>query len=214
VSVALAQYAADVRGYGHKSAADVRGRGPCARRYRHICLPLESDFVSERNIKNIGGKTLPDIDPSQVPTCLPGSRGVCEAFWHRRDLVTPPRINCCPPRRPWNEGRTIPWRRQSCESRQCEGNQSTGFKNLGGKGAQAEIEGKTVFLGSKLLMTENKIDPRRAWRKIRGIAGRWRVGRSSRCGRQARGFDRHCRCSKATAVDPIKALRARRRGRS
>lgn len=67
-----------------QSAADVRGRGPCARRYRHICLPLESDFVSERNIKNIGGKTLPDIDPSQVPTCLPGSRGVCEAFWHRR----------------------------------------------------------------------------------------------------------------------------------
>jgi hypothetical protein len=73
---------------------------------------------------------------------------------------------------------------------------STGFKNLGGKGAQAEIEGKTVFLGSKLLMTENKIDPRRAWRKIRGIAGRWTDGRSSRCGRQARGFDRHCRCSK------------------
>jgi hypothetical protein len=89
---------------------------------------------------------------------------------------------------------------------------STGFKSLGGKGAQAEIEGKTVFLGSKLLMTENKIDPRRAWRKIRGIAGRWTDGRS-RCGRQARGFDRHCRCSKATAVDAIKALRARRRGR-
>ena len=67
-----------------QSAADVRGRGPCARRYRHICRPLESAFVSERNIKNIGGKTLPDIDPSQVPTCLPGSRGVCEAFWHLR----------------------------------------------------------------------------------------------------------------------------------
>ena len=35
---------------------------------------------------------------------------------------------------------------------------STGFKNLEGKGAQAEIDGKTVFLGNKLLMTENKVD--------------------------------------------------------
>ena len=35
---------------------------------------------------------------------------------------------------------------------------STGFKNLEGKDAQAEIDGKTVFLGNKLLMTENKID--------------------------------------------------------
>ena len=35
---------------------------------------------------------------------------------------------------------------------------STGFKNLEGKDAQAEIDGKTVFLGNKLLMTENKVD--------------------------------------------------------
>ena len=42
--------------------------------------------------------------------------------------------------------------------RQCEGTQVNGYKNLESKGAQAEIEGKTVFLGSKLLMTENKID--------------------------------------------------------
>ena len=81
---------------------------------------------AERNIKNIGGKTLPDIDPSQVPTCLPGSRGSARRFGTAGDLVTPPvppRINCCPPRRPWKEDRTIPWRRQSCESRQGEGNQ-------------------------------------------------------------------------------------------
>ena len=35
---------------------------------------------------------------------------------------------------------------------------ATGFKNLEGKGAQAEIDGKTALLGNKLLMTENKID--------------------------------------------------------
>ena len=35
---------------------------------------------------------------------------------------------------------------------------ATGFKNLEGKGAQAEIDGKKALLGNKLLMTENKID--------------------------------------------------------
>ncbi|MDW5317620.1 heavy metal translocating P-type ATPase [Rhizobium sp. PL01] len=35
---------------------------------------------------------------------------------------------------------------------------ATGFKNIEGKGAQAEIDGKTAFLGNKLLMSENKID--------------------------------------------------------
>ena len=197
MSVALAQYAADVRGYGTQSAADVRGRGPCARRYRHICLPLESDFVSERNIKNIGGKTLPDIDPSQVPTCLPGSRGVCEAFWHRRGPGHASEDQLLSAAAAVEGGSDHPLAQAILRrAANVKATKSTGFKNLEGKGAQAEIDGKTVFLGSKLLMTENKIDPRRAWRKIRGIAGRWTDGRSSRCGRQARGFDRHCRCSK------------------
>ena len=35
---------------------------------------------------------------------------------------------------------------------------ATGFKNIEGKGAQAEIDGKAALLGNKLLMTENKID--------------------------------------------------------
>jgi len=32
------------------------------------------------------------------------------------------------------------------------------FKNIEGKGAQADVDGKTVLLGNKLLMSENKID--------------------------------------------------------
>jgi P-type Cu2+ transporter len=35
---------------------------------------------------------------------------------------------------------------------------STEYKNLEGKSAQAESDGKTVFLSNKLRMTENKID--------------------------------------------------------
>ncbi len=35
---------------------------------------------------------------------------------------------------------------------------ATGFKNVEGKGAQADVEGKPILLGNKLLMTENKID--------------------------------------------------------
>lgn len=35
---------------------------------------------------------------------------------------------------------------------------ATAFGNLEGKGAQAEVDGKAVLLGNKLLMTDNKID--------------------------------------------------------
>jgi Cu2+-exporting ATPase len=35
---------------------------------------------------------------------------------------------------------------------------ATGFNNLEGKGAQAQVDGKAVFLGNKLLMTDNNID--------------------------------------------------------
>ncbi len=35
---------------------------------------------------------------------------------------------------------------------------ATAFKNLEGKGAQAEVDGKTVLLGNRLLMADNKID--------------------------------------------------------
>ena len=35
---------------------------------------------------------------------------------------------------------------------------ATGFKNIEGKGAQADIKGNPILLGNKLLMTDNKID--------------------------------------------------------
>jgi Cu2+-exporting ATPase len=35
---------------------------------------------------------------------------------------------------------------------------ASGFRNLDGKGAQAEIDGKTALIGNKLVMTENSID--------------------------------------------------------
>ena len=35
---------------------------------------------------------------------------------------------------------------------------ATAFKNIEGKGAQADIDGKPILLGNKLLMTDNKID--------------------------------------------------------
>jgi hypothetical protein len=214
VSVALAQYAADVRGYGHKAqqmfAEEVLapvGIGTYA---------FRSKAISSRSgtLKTLAGKHCRTLIQVKFPRAYLAVEGSARRFgtagtWSRLRGSTAVRRGGRGTRIGPSLGAGNP-----AKAANVKATKSTGFKNLGGKGAQAEIEGKTVFLGSKLLMTENKIDPRRAWRKIRGIAGRWRVGRSSRCGRQARGFDRHCRCSKATAVDAIKALRARRRGRS
>jgi hypothetical protein len=123
VSVALAQYAADVRGYGHKAqqmfAEEVLapvGIGTYA---------FRSKAISSRSgtLKTLAGKHCRTLIQVKFPRAYLAVEGSARRFGTAGDLVTPPRINCCPPRRPWNEDRTIPWRRQSCESRQCEGNQ-------------------------------------------------------------------------------------------
>ena len=91
---------------------------------------------------------------------------------------------------------------------------STGFKSLGGKGAQAEIDGKTVLLGNKLLMTENKIDLVELGTKseeLRGAGGS--VVHLAVDGKLV-GLIAIADAVRPTAVDAIKALRARSASKS
>jgi hypothetical protein len=85
---------------------------------------FRSKAISSRSgtLKTLAGKHCRTLIQVKFPRAYLAVEGSARRFGTAGDLVTPPRINCCPPRRPWNEDRTIPWRRQSWESRQCEGN--------------------------------------------------------------------------------------------
>jgi P-type Cu2+ transporter len=86
---------------------------------------------------------------------------------------------------------------------------ATGFKNLEGKGAQAEIEGKTALLGNKLLMTENKIDLGGLGAKSEELQGAGRTVVRLAVGGKLVGLIAIADAVRPTAVEAVKAIRAR-----
>lgn len=86
---------------------------------------------------------------------------------------------------------------------------ATGFRNLEGKGAQAEIDGKTVLLGNKLLMTENKIDLGELGAKSEALQGAGRTVVHLSVGGRLMGLIAIADAVRPTSVEAVKALRAR-----
>ena len=86
---------------------------------------------------------------------------------------------------------------------------ATGFTNIEGKGAQAQIRGKAAFLGNKLLMTENKIDLGSLAAKSEELQGAGRTVVHLAVGGQLIGLIAIADAVRPTAVEAIKALRAR-----
>ncbi len=86
---------------------------------------------------------------------------------------------------------------------------ATGFKNLEGKGAQAKIGGKTALLGNKRLMTENKIDLGKLGAKSEELQGAGRTVVHLALGGNLLGLIAIADAVRPTAVEAIKALRAR-----
>jgi Cu2+-exporting ATPase len=86
---------------------------------------------------------------------------------------------------------------------------ATGFKNIEGKGAQAEIDGKTAFLGNKLLMSENRIDLGALGAKSEELQGAGRTVVHLAIDGKLVGLIAIADAVRPTAVDAVKALRAR-----
>ena len=86
---------------------------------------------------------------------------------------------------------------------------ATGFKNLEGKGAQAEIDGKTALLGNKLLMTENKIDLGELSAKSEDLQGAGRTVVHLAVSGKLVGLIAIADAVRPTAVEAIRALRVR-----
>ena len=86
---------------------------------------------------------------------------------------------------------------------------ATGFKNLEGKGARAEIEGKTALLGNKLLMTENKVDLGELSTKSEALQGAGRTVVHLAVDGKLLGLIAIADAVRPTAIEAIKALRAR-----
>jgi Cu2+-exporting ATPase len=86
---------------------------------------------------------------------------------------------------------------------------ATGFRNLEGKGAQAEIDGKTALLGNKLLMTENKVDLGELGAKSEELQGAGRTVVHLAMDGKLFGLIAIADAVRPTAIEAIKALRAR-----
>jgi Cu2+-exporting ATPase len=86
---------------------------------------------------------------------------------------------------------------------------AAGFQNIEGKGAQAEIEGKTTLLGNKLLMRENNIDLGELGAKSEELQGAGRTVVHLAVGGKIVGLIAIADAVRPTAVEAIKALRAR-----
>ncbi|ACE99597.1 ATPase P [Rhodopseudomonas sp. AAP120] len=86
---------------------------------------------------------------------------------------------------------------------------ATGFKNVEGKGAQAEIDGKMALLGNKLLMTENKIDRGELGAKSEELQGAGRTVVHLAVGGKLVGLIAIADAVRPTAVEAVKALRSR-----
>ena len=86
---------------------------------------------------------------------------------------------------------------------------ATGFQNIEGKGAQAEVDGKTALLGNKRLMTENKIDLGALGAKSLELQGAGRTVVHLAVSGKLVGLIAIADAIRPTAIDAIKALRAR-----
>ncbi len=86
---------------------------------------------------------------------------------------------------------------------------ATGFQNLEGKGALAEVDGKAVLLGNKRLMTEHKIDLGALGAKSQELQGAGRTVVHLAVDGKLLGLIAIADAVRPTAVDAIKALRAR-----
>jgi Cu2+-exporting ATPase len=86
---------------------------------------------------------------------------------------------------------------------------ATGFQNIEGKGAQAEIDGKTTLLGNKLLMKENNIDLGELGAKSEELQGAGRTVVHLAVGGKVVGLIAIADAVRPSAVEAIKALRAR-----
>ena len=86
---------------------------------------------------------------------------------------------------------------------------ATGFLNIEGKGAQAEVDGKTALLGNKRLMTENKVDLGALDAKSTELQGAGRTVVHVAVGGKLIGLIAIADAVRPTAVEAIKALRGR-----
>ncbi len=86
---------------------------------------------------------------------------------------------------------------------------ATGFKNLEGKGARAEVDGKAALLGNRLLMTENKIDLGELGAKSEELQGAGRTVVHLAVDGRIVGLIAIADAVRPTAVEAIKALRER-----
>jgi Cu2+-exporting ATPase len=86
---------------------------------------------------------------------------------------------------------------------------ATGFENLEGKGARAEVDGEMVLLGNKLLMTENKIDLGDLGARSAELQGAGRTVVHLAMGGKLLGLIAIADAIRPTAVDAIKALKGR-----
>jgi Cu2+-exporting ATPase len=86
---------------------------------------------------------------------------------------------------------------------------ATGFKNLEGKGARAEIAGKSALLGNKLLMTESGIDLGELSARSETLQGSGRTVVYLGVDGKLVGLIAIADAVRPTALSAIKALRAR-----
>jgi P-type Cu2+ transporter len=85
---------------------------------------------------------------------------------------------------------------------------ATGFKNLEGKGAEAQVDGKTALLGNKLLMSENKIDLGTLRAKSEELQGAGRTVVHLAMDGKIVGLIAIADAVRPTAIEAVKALRA------
>ncbi len=86
---------------------------------------------------------------------------------------------------------------------------ATGFTNIEGKGAKADIDGKPALLGNKRLMTESNIDLGALGAKSEELQGAGRTVVHLAVGGKLVGLIAVADAVRPTAVEAIKALRAR-----
>lgn len=84
---------------------------------------------------------------------------------------------------------------------------AAGFKNIEGKGAQAEVDGKTALLGNKLLMTENRIELGELGTKSAELQGAGRTVVHLAIGGKLVGLIAIADAVRPTAIGAVKALR-------
>ena len=86
---------------------------------------------------------------------------------------------------------------------------ATGFNNLEGKGARADVDGKPVFLGNKLLMTDNKIDLGELGAKAEELQGAGQTVVHLAIAGRLVGLFAIADAVRPTSADAVKALRER-----